>query len=181
MRVMKNRLKEYIDQNQDSFNSLDVPTGTWDAIESKLHGKRNKRINLMKYSSITSAAALIGFILYTIVLYPTPNSETIAENDAISETELYYTSQVNQKRAIIYQMSNKHPELKKEMDNDLAELDTILIELKNDLKDNVDNAEVVEAMIQNYRMKLLILEDIMTFLEDQEPKNNEQKHTSYEL
>jgi len=178
---MNDRLKDYIDQNSDAFNSLDAPVGAWDKIESSLHSKRHKRISLLKYSSMVSAAALVGFILYVAVFNQPTNTEVIAENNELTETELYYASQVNQKRAQVYQMSAQYPELKNEMDNDLAELDTILIELKSDLKDNVDNAEVVEAMIQNYRMKLMILEDIMTFLEDQEPKTQEPKHTSYEL
>jgi len=178
---MKDRLKEYIDQNADAFNSFDAPAGAWDKIEHQLHGKRQKRFSLMKYGSIASAAALVGFILYAVTFNQPVNNEVIAENQELTETELYYASQVNQKRAMIYQMSAKYPELKMEMDNDLAELDTILVELKNDLKDNVDNAEVVDAMIQNYRMKLMILEDIMLFLEDQEPENNEPKHTAYEL
>jgi len=47
------------------------------------------------------------------------------------------------------------------------------------LNDNVANAQVVEAMIQNYRMKLTILEDIKGYLEQRE--NNDKKQTTYEL
>ena len=38
-------------------------------------------------------------------------------------------------------------------------------ELKADLKDNVDNEEVVTAMMENYRLKLQILEEILKELE----------------
>ncbi len=178
---MKDRLKEYINLNQDAFNSLEAPANAWNVIENKIHGKHHKRNGIIKYTSIISAATLLGFILYVVTFNQPANTEVIAENQTLKETEFYYTNQINQKRAMIYQMSAKYPELKLEMDNDLAELDMILIELKNDLKDNVDNAEVIDAMIQNYRMKLMILEDIMLFLEDQEPKNNELNHISYEL
>ena len=44
--------------------------------------------------------------------------------------------------------------------------------LKEDLKDNADNEEVVFAMIQNYRLKLDILEEILLQLRSAE-KNND--------
>ena len=177
---MNDRLKEYIDLNKDAFDSLDIPAGSWDSIENKLHGNKSKRLRIIRYSSIASAAALIGVFLYIAVIRQQSGDELMAEENQLSETELYYATQVNQKRAQVYQMSASHPELQNEMELDLAELDTAMVELKRDLKDNVDNAEVVEAMIQNYRMKLSILEDIMQFLEEQQ-ENNEQKHTSYAL
>lgn len=177
---MNDRLKKYIDLNKDAFDSLDIPADSWNSIENKLHGSKSKRLRIIRYSSIASAAALIGAFLYIAVIRQQAGDELMAEENQLSETELYYATQVNQKRAQVYQMSASHPELQNEMELDLAELDTAMVELKRDLKDNVDNAEVVEAMIQNYRMKLSILEDIMQFLEEQQ-ENNEQKHTSYAL
>ena len=44
---------------------------------------------------------------------------------------------------------------------DLVELDEVFEELKNDLKDDSDNEEVIEAMIQNYRLKLQILNEML--------------------
>ena len=35
------------------------------------------------------------------------------------------------------------------------------MELKDDLNDNADNDEVIQAMIQNYRIKLEILEEML--------------------
>ncbi|MCT4644662.1 MAG: hypothetical protein N4A74_06710 [Carboxylicivirga sp.] len=177
---MNDRLKDYIDQNKDAFDALDAPTGAWDAIENKLHGSKNKRRNFFRYSAIASAAALIGVFVYVAILQSQPDEAVMAENDQLSETELFYSAKISQKRAKVYQMSTQYPELQSEMDLDLAELDTAMLELKRDLKDNVDNAEVVEAMIQNYRMKLSILEDIMQFLEEQQ-ENNDKKHKSYAL
>ena len=177
---MNDRLKQYIDQNRGAFDSLDAPIGGWDAIDKQLHGHKHKRFRILRYSGIAAAAALIGIMLYVTVLQPQNNGEQIAEVSYMSEAELYYATEVNQKRAQVYQMSAQYPELQTEMDNDLAELDTIMAEIKRDLEDNVDNTEVVEAMIQNYRMKLSILEDIMQFLEEQQ-EDNEQTHTSYAL
>jgi len=177
---MNDRLKDYIDNNREAFDAFEAPAGSWDAINGRLHGKQQKRTKVIKLSAIASAAAIIGLFLYVAILQPNATNELMAEDNNLTETELFYATQVNQKRAQVYQMSGSYPELQVEMDNDLAELDTIMLELKRDLNENVDNAEVVEAMIQNYRMKLSILEDIMLFLEEQEKSKN-QKHTSYDL
>jgi hypothetical protein len=43
----------------------------------------------------------------------------------------------------------------------MSELDSVYIDLKADLKDNMANQEVIEAIIENYRMKISILEDLL--------------------
>jgi hypothetical protein len=64
------------------------------------------------------------------------------------------------------------------IEQDLAGLDSALVQLKRDLKDNISNAEVIEAMIQNYRLKLAILEEVLGYIE---PAKNTQKSETHEL
>jgi Ni,Fe-hydrogenase III component G len=52
------------------------------------------------------------------------------------------------------------------------ELDNIFKELKHDLKDNAANEEVLQAMIQNYRIKLEILTEILEQLNKSKNKKN---------
>ena len=54
---------------------------------------------------------------------------------------------------------------------DLAVMDQAFAELKADLRDNVDNEEVIAAMMENYQLKLQILEEILNELE----KENREK------
>jgi hypothetical protein len=53
------------------------------------------------------------------------------------------------------------------------------VEIKKDLKDNISNQDVVEALIQNYRIKIRILEDMLTVLKANE--NNPEKKKSHEI
>jgi len=57
-------------------------------------------------------------------------------------------------------------------------MDSIYSSLRKDLKDNINNKEVVEAMIQNYRIRLDILENML-----QQIKGNEstEKKPHYEI
>ncbi|MGD2034222.1 MAG: hypothetical protein PVF73_04140, partial [Bacteroidales bacterium] len=62
--------------------------------------------------------------------------------------------------------------LEEELQTDLSELDSIYEGLKDDLKDNIANHEVIEAMIQNYRLRIAILEDMLLFLDQEDEENN---------
>jgi len=87
---------------------------------------------------------------------------------------------VNDKLSEILPMIEEFPELGEELRNDLLELDNIYEVLKADLVDNIANDEVVEAMIQNYRLKLKILEDIQSFLKETS-KTQENEENEYEI
>ena len=50
---------------------------------------------------------------------------------------------------------------------ELAALDNIYMELEIDIKDNIDSEEVVSAMIENYRLKLELLESILNQIRKQ--------------
>jgi hypothetical protein len=72
---------------------------------------------------------------------------------------------IEQRKAEFIELSGNNAPLRKEINIELSELDKIYRELKEDLKDNADNEEVVAAMIQNYRLKLEILEEILQQLQ----------------
>ena len=55
---------------------------------------------------------------------------------------------------------------------DLEAMDKAFAELKGDLEDNVDNEEVVAAMMENYQLKLRILEEILSELEKENDKSS---------
>ncbi len=77
------------------------------------------------------------------------------------EADKYYTEQINARKEELFTMASEERGLQTDITNELAELDEQLIDLKQDLNDNANNQEVVEAMIDNYRLKLEILEDML--------------------
>jgi hypothetical protein len=83
----------------------------------------------------------------------------------LKEAEAFYTSQINAKRAEVFRFAGHNKEISQEITIEFSQLDSIYADLKRDLKDNADNEQVIEAMIQNYRIKLEILEDILSQLQ----------------
>ena len=51
--------------------------------------------------------------------------------------------------------------LKAQIERDLNELENMYISLKSDLKDNISNKEVIEAMIENNRNRMKLVDDVL--------------------
>ncbi len=182
---MSDRFDDFIRSNRDEFDSFAPPANGWNQISEKIHSKPNAlRKRLYIISSSVAAAAIIAFVVMFSIQDPNQNNmaATYENIPELNEATIFYQTQINEHKAAIAQLASDHPDMVNEMNTDLAALDTALLELKQDLKDNISNEEIIEAMIQNYRMKLMILEDIMVYLDNQKQENNAPiKQSTYEL
>lgn len=184
-----NELEEFINKNRDQFDDLEPSPKVWTKINQNLPKQNNWIIYTKRISSI-AALLIIGFFISELrFIYKSSNIETSSLNDTIinnenselfaefNETEIYYTQMVNTKINELKVSVNYNGEIEQEINLEMNELDSIYSELKNDLKDNIDNQEVINAMIQNYRIKLEILEDISRALNNNSPE----KTNNYEM
>ena len=172
--MMTDKLENYINDNRSSFDDLTPSADLWNKISQDKQQSRGNTTRVILYRISGAAAILIVALLsYTYFTIPTPKSNPISEfNKEILETEQYYNSKVMVKKKKVFMLTSSQPEIKNDIETELALLDTAMLELKNDLNENIANEEVVEAMIQNYRMKLQILEDILRYLEPAEKQEN---------
>jgi hypothetical protein len=104
----------------------------------------------------------------------------LQEIPELKEAEIYYTNLLNEKISQIEPLISRHPELEETLQQDLSELDSIYLELQKDLRDNIANDEVVEAMIQNYILKIEILEDLLDYM-DENSKQQEDENAAHEI
>jgi hypothetical protein len=180
------KLEEHIRQNREELDRYSAPPGLWRRIRKEL---KKESPNLKQWLSM---AAMIVVILGTAIVLFKPeyrwsglsrhknnDAGLIVLNPQLKETEVYYNNLVNSLYTEATPLLTKNPEIKKELNADLSQLDSICIDLKKDLKDNISNQDVVEALIQNYRIKIRLLEDILTIMKENE--NTPQKKKSYEL
>ena len=177
----KDRLEKYIEENRSQFDVYEPSTDLWEKIiisESKT--KKVYKNNLIWKAAVVIAliaTSYMGFYVFNEKV--TVFTEQCSPPSEVIEAEMYYVQQVNTKLQEVYKYASIYPDIKDEVNYDLSELDSIYIDLKNDLCDNVSNEEVIEAMIQNYRMKLEILEDILMHL--QELNIESEKTIAYEI
>ncbi len=170
-----NRLEEHIRKNREDLDRYTPPAETWDQISREL--KRRKSLKTKWINIAAMAVVLLGITVLVsrqtgIFQSGGRGSRSGAAfenaNPELREAEIYYTNLIKSLYIDATPLLNAHPEAEKELNIDIAQLDSICIDIKKDLKDNVDNQEVVEALIQNYRTRIRILEEMMSVLKESE-------------
>jgi hypothetical protein len=168
---MKDRLEEFMNEHRAEFDLHDPDPKLWKDIEKEIS---RKKIVSWKFYLARTAIVLAIFGASVVAQRLWLNSNTrIARNTnsknteipELREAEVYYTGVINEKLREVEPLLAKYPSLDHEMHVDLSQLDSVYTGLKNDLKDNIANQEVIEAMIQNYRLRISILEDMLNFTE----------------
>ena len=181
---MKDRFEEFVQKHAEEFDILEPREQLWDNIEKKLdtHKTINWRLIISRTAAI-AAIFIISFVIQKVFMsngIPMANKEVKIDIPELKEAEMYYDNMISTKLNEVKPLLNEHPYLEQELNTDLHELDSIYNNLKNDLKDDIANHEVLEAMIQNYRLRIEILEEMVTYLK---PENEEinQINPEYEL
>ncbi|MCB8994442.1 MAG: hypothetical protein H6538_02420 [Bacteroidales bacterium] len=182
---MKDKLEQFILENREEFDSFDPPRA--DKILGKIQSESKIKRggpNYLKFFSRAAGIALIFGLSYLlndfidkqheIKLSERRSSDIYEQLPELKEAENYYSSLVSEKMNEMKPFLSDNPGIKMDITTDLTELDSIYTSLKNDLKDNVANDQIIEAMIQNYRMKLRILEDLQSEIKN-ENKNDYEK------
>ena len=177
-------LEEYIMKHREEMDRYKPSAGIWRKIRNGLKPG--------KYPGWISIAAMIAVILGATAVFLKPgikshdklimeskNQMTISNNNQLRETEIYYNNLANTLYREATPMLTKNPEIQKELVTDISQIDSICSEIKKDLKDNIDNQDVIEALIQNYRLKIDILEDMLKILKENE--GNAEKKEYHEL
>jgi len=91
--------------------------------------------------------------------------------EEVKETQVYFSSQINIKMIEIDKCLKENPDLLEDIKKDLKEIDNESTELACELKDNVANEAVIEALIQNYKIKLTIMEEVLSSIKQSENIN----------
>ena len=179
-------LEDFILRNRDDLDRHSPREEAWEGIEK---GLRKSRISTALW---LSSAAMILIMLGTSVVYyiaerktssllkeTTGNSLLLSADPGFRETEIYYNNLIKDLYNEAVPLLTSDPELESELIQDLSKLDTICIEIKKDLKDNVSNQEVIEALINNYRIKIRILNEMLLLLKQNDTIPD--KSTDHEL
>lgn len=183
--VKKDQLEDFVLQNREAFDAFEPPADMFSRIQNDLEKHKKSKIRPMFYVQRVAAVAVVLLAVYGLLrlgsdLTPesasnTETAEILPEerlNNELGETMLYYVNQVNNKRMALEEKAARYPEIASEIKNEFSALDAEFKDLENDLKENVSNATVLEAMINTARIKLEILEEMQQELKKMEHKEN---------
>ena len=150
------RLEEFIKSNREAFDQYEPSEKVWEQISKSK--QKAKTINFTTYFLRVAAVIAIAVISSVVIIKTNIfNSDELAlQNDdpellELIEAEAYYAGQVNEKMDEIRKCYVTFPEIKNEVEMDLNELEEMYNTLKIDLKENISNKAVIEAMIENNR------------------------------
>jgi hypothetical protein len=181
---MSDRLEDFVRQNREQFDLHEPDPSIWLKI-NPANAPVVKERRSLRWLRVAAAVAMIFAGSTAGIYFLTGNRvETNQLSDElyreIQETEIYYSQLVSQRYEELQPFLVSNPAAREMLSMDMEELDEVYLELKEDLKDNASNPEVIEAMILNYRVKLEILEDLLNQLKEKENQDYE-NNGSYSL
>jgi hypothetical protein len=178
---MMDRLEKFVTEHREEFDVYEPNEGLWERI-------RKPEVSQIKTISWFWKAAILLLVFgasFWAQQHMKDQKQQILVKDnrtnpemaipELAEANKYYNGLIQAKLSEVQKALVSYPEIKKDMRHELSELDSVFQSLKNDLKDNISNPEIIEAMIQNYRLKLNLLEQIQTELQEQNSKNSTKK------
>ena len=169
---MSDKLEDFVKRNRASFDSEEPPVMVWEGIKKRRSPvkKKGRVISLNSWAIAVAASVLLMAVAVialqsrtikslkaeiTEVEVPVTNEWTLPEE--LKELDGIYATQVSQ----TFDLLSSHPEEAQEVRDELSELDEEFDELKEELGAGFSRQEVVEAMIENYRFKLELLEQTL--------------------
>jgi len=188
--MKQDKLEKFLTENREKFNLYDPDPELWDKINQEnrkiLTGRIKWRSLLWKVAAV-AVIFMISFLVFELIhfqelktAWKTGKEKKELNIPELQEASIYYSSLIQSQMQKVQPLLSTYPDLGSELNRDFSELDSICLELKQDLKDNVSNQEVIEALIQNYRIKLTILEDLLNQLEKSDQIQSK-KNTNYDL
>jgi len=178
------QLEKFVIDHRDEFDVMEPSPELWTKIALPPPAPEAKRLSATQILMRVAAVVVIFVASYYFHAYVNqPDIQRLAVNPTMStedrqlveemmESKAYYTSLINTKTDEVYQLAANQPLLRDEIKDELKELDQEFLRLQNDLLDNADNEEIIAAMIQNYRLKLQILEETLIQLQAQKHEKN---------
>ena len=162
------KLESFVNENRHEFDRMELSDRMWDAISKQLNEEPKSKIrkfSWLKIAAVVVLALAIPTVIYQVKFSEQKQSENAAvvdpEVQELIEAEAFYAQEVSGKLAEIQKCYKVHPELKMEIEGDLNELESMYLSLKGDLKENISNKEVIEAMIENNRNRMKLVDDVL--------------------
>lgn len=161
-------IEDIIRSNTNSFFNEDPPSGHLDRFQQRLLNKNHFIWPLLRVAAIIVLVLSVSLALY----YQDVTIGTISSE--MAETEMYYQSILDQKLNYVKNVLNdqQYTSIKQE----LKVMDKNFLYLKEDLKLNPDDQRIIHAMINNYQLKIELVQQVI----DQVNYNNNIKSVGYD-
>lgn len=162
-------LEKYIIDNNASFNE-EPAEGHFERFEQRLQKQKvNKRRSLIRSTMRVASVAVLLVMsgLYVSMRFFNEEMEQAPQaNQEFMEAQFYYKTQIsNGINSIKTIDGGLSVEQRKQLVEEMLEADTYFEELQEDFKATPDDPRVIEAMLNHYKTKAMIINNIVNDLE----------------
>ncbi len=164
--------EKHIVDNRAVFNEHTLDKGKmWGRISAELEQSGPEHVPFWKTSWMRIAATVIILIgiasIATLTVFDRTNSgEGSQLSQELNEIDMHYTGLVADQIRLV----QNHPKLsetdKKEFLSFIEELDEEYLFLKSEMEKNLDNEKVLEAIVQNYKKRIELIERLLQQIND---------------
>ncbi len=169
------RLEDIVKQNREDFDS-EVPSELlWNSIQANLQKKQNKT----SWKPYVAAASIMLFISFTWIIANHKLNSNVEYSSTdlpveVKEAQVQFTSLIEIKRNELNQYRNTNPELVKDFEFQLLELQKNYTQLLPQLKDDNKKDIILQAVIENLQMQVEVLNQQINIISQlKQHKNNE--------
>jgi predicted butyrate kinase (DUF1464 family) len=173
------KIEEFVRNNREQLDIYDPSPSVWEKIAADTKKKRLSPGFIFSRAAVLLLLIASSFMVYTIIynnqqtLYGLSNSNDNVQVNSLDETATYYQNMANNLMKEVKPMLVGNPAVKSELMSEISNLDELCADIRKDLKDNMNNEEVVEALILNYRIKVQLLEDALAAMKAEKTENND--------
>ncbi len=162
-------LEDFIRSNRDHFDDQEPSPEIWYRIQ---RSQKQTRIHTWRSTTLKIAAVAaiftLGYLFHVWIGSDDQNGgmtadhyEAAPEYEMLQEARIYYSSLIAEREQQLDKLTADNQQLREDIKEEFEHLDRAYRSLEQDLADQVASEEVIEAMIQHYRIKLDVLEDIL--------------------
>lgn len=164
---MKDELEKYIIKNKSDFDDHKLNEADklkfWNAISEELSEQSIKMIPIWRKPIFRIAASIIllfGFA-FSFMMFNGNTHENRIVNEELHEIDSHYKSLVNNQIQLIKNNTNLSTADQDDFLLLVEDLDLEYDKLKNELKKGINNEKIIEAIINNYRKKIQLMENLL--------------------
>ena len=190
---MDEKLKQFIQDNGDAFNSEEPGSHVFRRIQEQLPGYKKKS----SWLSFRMAAAVAGLLLASAAVYlfvvkknktgnevvieqPLNKTDDLSEiGDPVYAKQIYHFKElIGLKQNELKQLQKEYPQLYEEFMGDIDQLDSSYQALKTRLGENPNREMLLEAMLQNLQLQTdLLNRQLLIIKEIKQKKYSHEKST----
>lgn len=164
---MMDNFEKHIKENKQTFDVHKVDKDKlWQGIAFKLDQRpESKVIPLWKSRKLWAAASIVLLLGLSVMTLFTLNTSTQDidgyTNEELLEIDMHYQQLVYQQVQLVQESSKLTKKDKEEFLSFMDELDEEYQQLKLEMRNNLDNELVLEAIVANYKKRIELIENLL--------------------